>query len=76
MKRFLAGAWKRLRGLPLALVAPILLLLAALAVFLCDLLCWLRSQTKLPSDTAPDARAALEGLIPDDVQSGRQQRRI
>jgi GT2 family glycosyltransferase/glycosyltransferase involved in cell wall biosynthesis len=58
MKRFLAGAWKRLRGLPLALVAPILLLLAALAVFLCDLLCWLRSQTKLPSDTAPDARAA------------------
>ncbi len=33
MKRFLAGAWKLLQGLPLALLSPILLVLAALAMF-------------------------------------------
>jgi len=58
MKRFLAGVWTLLRGLPLALLTPVLLVLAALAMFLCDLLCWLRPRTRLPIDTAPDARAA------------------
>ena len=58
MKRFLAGAWKLLRGLPLALLSPILLLLTALSLFLCDLTWWLRPRRKLSSNTAPDTRAA------------------
>jgi GT2 family glycosyltransferase len=58
VKRFLAGAWNVLRGLPLALLSPILLLLAALAMFLCDLLSLLIPRKRLPQDTAPDTRAA------------------
>ena len=58
MRRFLAGAWKLLRGLPLALLSPILLVLAALAIFLGDLLSWLMPRKTLPRDTAPDTRAA------------------
>ena len=34
MRRLLAGAWKLLRGLPLALLSPILLALAAALVLL------------------------------------------
>src|SRR5579862_2533646 len=45
MRRLLAGAWKLLRGLPLAL-------------FLGDLLSWLLPRKTLPQDTAPDSRAA------------------
>ena len=58
MKRFLASAWKLLRGLPLALLSPILLLLAALVLFVCDVLFLLAPRKKLPQDTAPDTRAA------------------
>ena len=58
MKRFLAGAWRLLRGLPLALLSPFLLFLAAVAVLLCDLFCSLTPRKKLPPDTAPDTRAA------------------
>ena len=58
MKRFLAGAWKLLRGLPLALLSPILLVLAALAMLLCDLFSSLTSRKRLPQDTAPDTRSA------------------
>jgi GT2 family glycosyltransferase/glycosyltransferase involved in cell wall biosynthesis len=58
MRRFLAGAWRLLRGLPLALCAPILLVLAAAALFLCDLFCALTPRKKLPPNAAPDARAA------------------
>ena len=58
MRRLLAGAWRLLRGLPLALCSPILLVLAATALFLCDLLCALTPRKKLPPNTAPDTRAA------------------
>jgi len=58
MKRLLAGAWRLLRGLPLALLSPILLALAALAMFLGDLLAWLTPRKRLPPDTPPDTRAA------------------
>jgi GT2 family glycosyltransferase/glycosyltransferase involved in cell wall biosynthesis len=58
MKRFLTGAWNLLRGLPLALLSPILLVLAAVAMFLCDLLCWILPRKALPRDSAPETRAA------------------
>jgi O-antigen biosynthesis protein len=58
MRRFLAGAWKLLRGLPLAVLSPFLLALAALALFLCDLASWLRPLPKFSPDTAPDTRSA------------------
>jgi len=58
MKRFLASAWKLLRGLPLALLSPIILLLAALLLFVCDVLFLLAPRKKLLQDTAPDTRAA------------------
>ncbi len=62
MKRFLAGTWKLLRGLPLAILSPILLILAALALFVCDVVydvvAWLPPHRKLPPDTAPDPSAA------------------
>ncbi|HEY2843834.1 MAG TPA: glycosyltransferase [Bryobacteraceae bacterium] len=58
MTRFLAGAWKLLRGLPLAVLSPFLLAIAALALLLCDLASWLRPRRKLSPDAAPDTRAA------------------
>ena len=64
MRRLLAGAWKLIRGLPLALLSPILLLLAALALFLDDLLRWLMPRKTLPRETAPDTRAATV-IIPN-----------
>ncbi|MBZ5633649.1 MAG: glycosyltransferase [Acidobacteriia bacterium] len=54
----MAGAWKLLRYLPLALLSPVLLLLAALALFLSDVISSLTPRRKLPQDTAPDTRAA------------------
>jgi GT2 family glycosyltransferase/glycosyltransferase involved in cell wall biosynthesis len=62
MKRFLAGAWKLLRGLPLALISPILLGLAALVLFLGDVVydvtSWITPRKRLPPDTRPDTRSA------------------
>jgi len=58
MKRFLAGAWRLLRGLPLALLSPILLVLAAIAMILSDVFCWLALCKKRPQDRIPDTRAA------------------
>ena len=58
MKRFLASAWRLLRGLPLALLSPILLVLAAFAIFLGDALAWLTPRKRVPQDRAPDNRAA------------------
>lgn len=58
MKRFLAGAWKLLRGLPLALLGPILLSIAALALLLCDLLLRLAPRGPLAQDSKPDTSAA------------------
>lgn len=57
MQRFLAGAWRILKQLPLALLGPILLLLAALALLLADLIAALRP--KQPArDSKPAAQAA------------------
>ncbi len=64
MTRFLAGTWKLLRGLPLALLSPILLLLAALLLFVCDVLFLLTPRKKLPQDTAP-ATGTASVVIPN-----------
>jgi GT2 family glycosyltransferase/glycosyltransferase involved in cell wall biosynthesis len=58
MRRFLAGAWKLLRGLPLALIAPLLLASAALALLICDLVYWLNPRKRLQRDAVPETRAA------------------
>ena len=58
MQRVLGAAWRLLKGLPLALLAPFFLLLAALLLLLCDLGCRLRPCKSLPPGTEPDARAA------------------
>ncbi len=57
MKRFVAGLWRILKQLPLALLAPVILVLAALGLALADLLAALRS--KIPArDTKPSPDAA------------------
>jgi O-antigen biosynthesis protein len=57
MKRFAAASWRILKQLPLALLAPLILALAALALLLADLLAALRS--KVPArDTIPSTDAA------------------
>lgn len=58
MKRFMAGAWGLLQGLPLAVLSPVLLGLAAMAMFLCNVLYLLRPRRQLPPDRVPDSRAA------------------
>ena len=64
MKGFLAGAWRLLRALPLAVLSPFLLLFAALALFLCDVISALRPLRSLPPDTAPDTHA-VSVVIPN-----------
>jgi GT2 family glycosyltransferase len=58
MGRTLRAVWRLLKSLPLALLAPFLLVAAALLLFLCDLVCLLRPRRGLPPDTQPDTRAA------------------
>lgn len=57
MKPFIAGAWRILRQLPLALLGPILLILSALALLIVDLIAALLSKKPL-RDAQPAARAA------------------
>ena len=57
MKRFVAEAWRLLKGAPLALLAPVMLALAALCLLLCDLLAVFHRR-KLPPETMPDTQAA------------------
>src|SRR6185295_3297405 len=64
MSRFLAGPWRLLRALPLAVVSPFLLIIAALALFLCDLISALRPRRKLSPDTVPGIRA-VSVVIPN-----------
>ena len=54
----LKGVWRILKGLPLALISPILLIGAAISLFLCDVVCRLRPRRPLPSPVKPDTRAA------------------
>jgi GT2 family glycosyltransferase/glycosyltransferase involved in cell wall biosynthesis len=58
MKRFAIGAWRILKGAPLAILAPLLLILAALFLFLGDLFSLFRGRRSQSPDTKPDARAA------------------
>ena len=58
MRRFLRGVWRVIKGLPLAILSPILVFIAAASLLFCDLYCRLRGKTPLPADTKPDTRAA------------------
>jgi len=58
MRRTLATLWRLLKALPLALIAPILLILAAAALFLSDLIAKLRPRKHLPPSTQPATRSA------------------
>jgi hypothetical protein len=64
MKRFAAGAWRILKGLPLALAAPVYLALAALGLLLADAIASLRGRNRLPAGTKP-ATAAASIVIPN-----------
>src|ERR1700681_4299500 len=57
MRRILGAAWRILLGLPLALVSPVLLVLAALLLLLCDIFSRFQPRTPLPPDTQPDTRS-------------------
>ncbi len=57
MRRGLAGAWKLLKGLPLALLAPVLLVVAFLALLLCDLVSYLLRK-KAVATASPGTRSA------------------
>ena len=58
MRRALGALWRPLKGLPLALAAPILLLVSSIALAFCDLFCYLRPRKPLPADEKPDTRSA------------------
>ncbi len=58
MTRLASGAWRIIKGAPLALFSPLLLGVSALFLLLCDALCLLRPRRALPPDTKPDTQAA------------------
>jgi GT2 family glycosyltransferase/glycosyltransferase involved in cell wall biosynthesis len=58
MRGALAALWRILTGLPLAIISPVLLLLAIIGLALCDLFCRLRPRRSLASSTKPDTRSA------------------
>ncbi len=58
MKRFAAEAWRILKGLPLAVAAPVLLAIAALGLLLADAFSSLRRRAPLSSSDRPTADAA------------------
>src|SRR5579862_632532 len=90
MKRFLSGAWKLLKGLPLALLTPALLVLSALALGMCDVVWAVLPRRKLAPDTIPNNQSAsvvipnwngrelLEKYLPSviDAMSGSAQNEI
>ena len=55
---FFKTLWRILKGLPLALISPLVLAIAALFLLLCDLICWIRPRKPLPPSTRPDTRSA------------------
>jgi len=64
MQRFLRAVWRLLKGLPLAILAPLFLFISALFLFLCDLFCALRPKRAHAKDTqAQNARASI--VIPN-----------
>ena len=58
MRRALRALARILIGLPLALISPVLLIVAAVALACCDLIARLRPRKPLPADTQPDTLAA------------------
>jgi O-antigen biosynthesis protein len=58
MKRFAAAAWRILKGLPLALAAPVFLAIAAVGLLLADAFSSLRKRLPLPAGATPAANAA------------------
>ncbi len=63
MKRFVSGAWRILKSLPLALVTPLFLAVAAVCLGIADVLAMFRRRLA-PSDTQP-ARHAASIVIPN-----------
>jgi GT2 family glycosyltransferase/glycosyltransferase involved in cell wall biosynthesis len=57
-KRFAAEAWRILKGLPLALAAPLLLAISALGLLLADAISLFRRRLPLPSGDRPAVNAA------------------
>ena len=51
MKRFISGVWRILKGAPLAILAPLLLIFDAIFLLLADILSFLRPRS-LPADEA------------------------
>lgn len=58
MRRVPGAVWRLLKGLPLALLSPLLLLIAATSMLVCDLLYRLRSRAHHPADSKPAIDAA------------------
>jgi GT2 family glycosyltransferase/glycosyltransferase involved in cell wall biosynthesis len=58
MRRFAADAWRILKGLPLALAAPVFLAISALGLLLADALSLLRTRVSLATSTKPGTKAA------------------
>jgi O-antigen biosynthesis protein len=58
MRRFAAEAWRIIKGLPLAAVAPVLLAISAIGLLLADVLATLRSRVLLAPSGKPEAKAA------------------
>ena len=58
MRSALAAIWRILKGLPLAILSPVLLALAALCLLGCDVFCFLRRRKPLTAETKPSSKAA------------------
>lgn len=60
MRRFFAGAWALLKGLPLAILGPIFLVLSAIVLLVTDLVAWVVKTTSGPrgDETLPSAKTA------------------
>jgi GT2 family glycosyltransferase/glycosyltransferase involved in cell wall biosynthesis len=56
--QFLKGVWRIVKGVPLAVISPVLLAAAAISLLLCDLFCRIRPRKPLPPSTKPDTRSA------------------
>src|SRR6185312_2664039 len=57
-RTFASALWRFLKGLPLAIISPVLLLFAALSFFVSDLIGRLRPRKALPADLTPKTHAA------------------
>ena len=58
MKRFLGGLWRLIRQAPLALLAPIFLVISAVALFVVDVWAWVFTKRLDPMDQKPSVTTA------------------